>query len=192
VKLKISFLWVVVLFFSSGCNFESSGSSSASLSSGTVSSATTTSCSASESLIEDDTSIAISANQEIAQQLYLISTNNTTTSLSSVTVHMSSSGLTQVTMKIYQSGSQPEQGTLLGTSSLTTGLGSSASTSPLTFAFTGLTLNPNQYYYFVISAVGGSFNASESTAGNSLWEKSSGTWSTISYGLSMSISWNCL
>ena len=185
MKIKISLSCMAILLFLSGCDF---GSSSSSSSSGL---GVASSCTETESFIEDDTSIAISTSQEISQELSLILTSSGTT-LSSVTVHMSSNGLSQVTMKIYPGGSQPEQGSPIATSTLTTGLGSSASTSPLTFAFNGISLSAGQSYYFVISAVGGPFNISESTTGTALWEKSSGSWTSISDGLSMSFQWNCL
>ena len=121
--------------------------------------------------------------------------------LSAVTVHTSSAGLTSAVLKIYtfSSNSDPESGNLIGTATLTTGLGSNLATNALNFSFSpNVTLNSGQSYFAVLEGDGATFQVSvnsqssfsglieKETAGTTTWNPGAAS-ERLSFLLSFSV-----
>ena len=162
--------------------------------------AVASSCTASEDLSSIDGTTPMSASQPIGQAALMNGTVGETFDLSNVRVFGSTNALSSITLRIYRDAVPKtftfDAGTLLGTSIVTTGLGSSNAATPIDFPFSSaIGLSEGSSYSFIVTGLGGAYTMSNfspsSYADGELATKTTGTWNSIaSTGLAMTLTYS--
>lgn len=149
---------------------------------------TTLSCPASESFFGTQSSINVGATNKLSQSFQLNGTVTATLFINRITVQMESSNLTSIKLELYKDTEgthaphNPEDGTIIASSTVTSGLGSSSTSSEVVFNFTRTGLNVSGRYYIVLTPSGGSFDAAINTSADltrSEVSRKTTNWSTI-------------
>ncbi|MFV8249050.1 hypothetical protein [Bdellovibrio bacteriovorus] len=149
-----------------------------------------------ESFLGNSGTDVLGASDKMSQAMYVFGLVGARMEVNRLTVRMSSENLTSATVKVYQGGNVPEAGELVGSATVTSGLGSSSPDDEVVFAFSpALTLtvsgeNELDKYYFVVEGAGGAYTMAVQGVRpiNSLrYVKKNGSWSSQSAYMSLSI-----
>jgi len=155
-------------------------------------------CPSSEDLSGNTGTISLDVGDKLNQSLTMSGIVGASVYVSAITIHMDTSNLTDVTLSVYDNVLvpglfNPEGGQLLGTSTVTSGLGDPDATTPITFDFdAAFSFTVGETYQLVLTATGGAFEVSyvapQLIASGSVTVNDGGGWSTSAVGTNANIS----
>jgi len=158
--LKIAFICVSISTLA-GCNLLNSSTSSTS-----PDLLNDCNASATETYFDDNTSQALAPGDEAAQQIQPGGDVGASLALNQVVIHMGTQGVSTVTLAVYEGGSytDPTSGQVIASTTLSSGLGNSSLSAPVTFNFSPApSLQVGGQYFLVLSGTGGTIELSTSS-----------------------------
>ena len=159
------------------------------------------SCPTSEDFSGNSSTLSVGATEKISEGFGLNGIVGAKLHLTEIIINMDTSNLSSIKLSLYKDLVEshvhtPDDGTLLGTVTVTSGLGSSDSSTEISFYFSSsVSLDVGGKYFFVLEPTGGSFNISQITpqkvTSATIWKHNGSSWSQISStGSNLSFSMN--